>query len=136
MTNQIRNCTKYDIPDLIEMGRKFSKKAKINFNPDTVHKTIIHLMEQGILIRTDHGAIGGLIYPFYTSGEMVAQELFWWSEDKKGRELKDEFEQLAKLKGAEKVLMIALHELNYEKVCEIYREDGYKPIETYFVKDL
>jgi len=135
----IREATLEDIPWLADIGRKFFAAnewpVKMNFSDEFLEKTLTHLIndEAGYILRNDHGCIGCLFYPHYFTGELTAQELFWWA-DKDGLKLLKAFENLAKEKGAKSIAMITLHGLNPERVGGLYERMGYFPLEHTYIK--
>lgn len=130
----IRICTTEDIPDLLEMGKKFCELSERPFNEDSLITTFNNLINDGVLLRSEKGCIGGIIYPLFMSGEMVAQEIFWWSEDKQGRALLEQFESIAKDSGAKYVMMVSLAKSSYNRICDIYKKLDYELLESNYIK--
>lgn len=130
----IRNCTADDIPELLEMGRKFCKLAGRKYNEDALSTTLKTLIDSGILIRSEKGCIGGLVFRMFMSGELTAQEFFWWSEDKQGRNLLEAFEEKAKEMGVVHIIMVSLANSDYTRVGDIYEKAGYEFLESNFIK--
>lgn len=130
------DCRHDDLPDILEMGKRFCKVADLEFNEETLRSTLINLIDNGICIRSQMGAIGGIVYPMFMSGKMVAQEFFWWSEDEKGLLLLQAFERKAKELGAENVIMVSLAKSGYNRVADIYKKCGYEFLESNFIKGL
>ena len=134
----IRDATEADIPRILEMGAKFFRAMNRHevgeYSEAAAESTTRLLIENGILLVSENGMVGGLVYPFYMTGRLTAQEFFWWSEDGKGRELMDAFEKRAKEMGAETIQMIALESLDPQRVGKIYERAGYKPAERSYIK--
>lgn len=132
----IKSCGYDDIEDLLLMGEKFCKIAEQKYCKMALKKTLINLIDHGICLRSKKGCIGGIVYPMYMSGELVSQEFFWWSEDKTGKELLDEFELKSKEMGAKNVIMVSLAKSGYNRVADIYKKCGYEFLESNFIKGL
>ncbi len=144
---RVREATKADIPRIVEMGERFFQASSFSdfsvYSEKHATKMARHLLEDeaGILLVTDDlsGMAGALVYPFYMTGSMTAQELFWWVEPEHrgvGRLLLDAMERAAKGKGAETLNMAALDSLDYERVAAVYRRAGFRPSEHYWIKEL
>lgn len=132
----LKKCSKEDLPDLLKMGQKFCEAVKFEFDKKVLSNTLNNLISNGICIRTEKGCIGGLVYPMFMSGELVAQEFFWWSEDNNGKVLLDEFEKIAKDMGAKKIIMVSLAKSDYNRVSSIYDNRGYEFLEPHYIKEL
>lgn len=139
---RIRNAVKADIPRIVEMGERFFKamaRSDIGaYSHETAKQTARMLIDNplGILLVSDTGMIGGMVYPFYMTGELTAQEFFWWSEGTGGRSLLRAFEVAAKIRGARTVNMIVIETLFPERVARIYMKAGYSPAERTYIKEI
>lgn len=118
------------------MGEKFCHKVGLGFDKSFLEKTIVNLIESGICLRSEKGVVGGLVFPMFMSGRVVAQEFFWWSEDGKGRDLLEAFELKAKEMGAESIIMVSLAKSDYNRVGDIYKKRGYSLLESNYIKDI
>lgn len=88
--------------------------------------------EDGCVLVHDHGVIGGVIVPLWSSPDiLVATEMFWWAE-RDGLSLMKAFEDWARAKGAHVVNMIAI--MGVRDVTPIYDRAGYAPVELSFVR--
>ena len=140
----IREATKEDIPRLLVMCRKFfaaSEYADITkLDEDAMTSTLCGVIdnEQTCLLVPDDltGMVAGIVYPFYFSTDVCAQELFWWSEGGHGRALLEAFEAWAKSRGANAVTMICLDRLGRDRVESIYKKAGYRASEHSWIKRL
>lgn len=136
----IRDATSDDIPRLLEMGAQFFGAAKLiepgSYDPETARKTCEHLIrdDSGILLICETGMIGGLVFPSYMTGELTAQEFFWWDSGGAGLALLKAFEEIARGLGAKSVSMIALETLYPERVARIYQKAGYALRERSYMK--
>jgi hypothetical protein len=132
----IRPLTIDDLPFALKIGRKFCELAGVSYNKDALTGSLLKLIDDGIVLRSDQGIIGGIVYPMYMSGELVAQEFFWYSEGGDGQDLLKAFESEAKKLGATKVIMMSLANEYQSKINEIYESNGYKHLESHFMKDM
>ena len=143
----IRDAAIDDIKDLLRMGRAFFSATQypqyMDFSEDSCTETFQHLIsdDSGILLVYDNkglkGMVGALIYPFYMSGQITGQELFWWCEEKgAGKGLLAAVEGKAKSMGAETFGMISLHGLGHERMDSIYTGAGYTRSEHTYLKRL
>lgn len=85
------------------------------------------------------GAIGGAVYPDPNDGELVAMEFFWFvTAEARGRGLAllSRFEAWAKERGAVRIAMIHLNNLQPARLCELYHRRGYREIETHYIKEI
>lgn len=128
-----------DIPRIVTMGRRFFEKSGYagEYSEDAMTTAARELIadENGILIVSPEGMIGGMVYPLYMTGQRVAQEFFWWSEDGSGQALLSAFECRARWLGATAVTMVALDTLRPSAVGALYRRRGYRPLEYSYVKE-
>ncbi len=133
----MRKATKADIPSLLEMGRAFTSAGNLGFDEAAATAALESLIdgESGVVLMSNTGMIGGMVYPGFFNGRVIAQEFFWWSE-RNGLELLGAFESWAASKGASQVVMVCLEALSPERVSKIYMRRGYQPLEHSFVKDL
>jgi|DEB0MinimDraft_10_1074344.scaffolds.fasta_scaffold01020_2 hypothetical protein len=132
----IRPVTLADMDFCQSIAIKFCEIAGTNYDRSTVENTVEQLINNGIMIRSDRGIIGGLVFPLFMSGETVAQEFFWYSEGKDGKELLEAFEDAAKEKGATKIIMVSLHNEYQSKIDKIYTDLGYIESEKSFIKGI
>lgn len=135
----MRAATLQDMPALLEIGRKFCATAGLEFSAEALSASLANMIanESCALFITDdgRGVIGGIVYPHFFSGTLVAQELFWWCEGG-GLKLLERFEQWAHEAGAQKVLMLCLESVEPERVASLYRRRGYLPLERSFSRSL
>lgn len=97
------------------------------FNEASVAAMLDHLREHHILIVSDTGMIGGMVFPLWVTGEIVAQEMFWWRD----AALLGKFETRARQMGATAIHMMSLT----QRVADHYLARGYHQLETVFVKE-
>lgn len=142
----IRDATHADIPALVGMGERFflesgySKEA--TFDPATFESTLRSLIDgdSGILIITEGGMAGALVYPMYFNASILTgQELFYWISPEHrggGVALLDALESRAKALGAKTFSMICLDTLRPEAVGRLYERRGYRKSEHSYIKRL
>lgn len=85
------------------------------------------------------GAIGGVVYPEPYSGDLIAQEFFWFVEPEYrgvGMRLYFTFEGWARDRGCEEIRMGHLHDLMPDKIAAVYRRLGFSAVETNYSKRL
>ncbi len=130
----IRTATLTDIPDLVDMGRKFHAAGRLpgEYTEEATARFLEGLIAGGGVFRSDAGMIGGALAPAYFDPSYVmAVELFWWAEDGQGRRLLRKFEEWAGDAGASEVRMTTLASLpNAERVLG----GKYRPIEISYVR--
>lgn len=143
----IRDAQPEDFNDLERLGRDFAKAAGLpDVDKDTLDFTLGNLLENGIFKVAVNGSVigcaGALVFPqWWNASEIVAQELFWFvDKDHRGTSagirLLKALEKSAKEKGAKKLMMICLHDLDGEKVAKMYSKLGYVPQEQTYIRKL
>ena len=144
----ITELTVDDLPKLIEGAHSFYAEGKLPgpFSPDRFIKGWAGLLESriGLLLGFEKdgeiaGAIGGTIFPDMTTPKVHATELFWYVKPEHrgaGIKLLLEFEKAARDRGADRIWMIHLVELNDGPLDKLYERLGYRFVEKVFVKDL
>lgn len=140
-----RAATEDDLPACLRMGRAFAAAAGLDADDESMIVTLRSLMDGGGLFVTGsplHGMAGVLVYrAYFNAAQVSAQELFWWvDEDARrsgaGRSLLTAIEAYAREAGAHTLTMIALDDVDGERVGAFYRSEGYRPLERNFVKVL
>lgn len=137
----IRLATAADIPALVTMGRKFhgmSHWAAIPYRDAPISASIAYLIDNHAVFVTEalDGALGVMTAPIFFSGDLMAQELFWWSDGAGALELLAEAERWAAEKGAVRFVMGRLDGLRDKALDRLYRRTGYAPIEHTYAKEL
>jgi hypothetical protein len=137
----IRLATLGDIPALLEMGRKFADDAGVTARVGWDAQSVVEMLEgliegeDGIVLVSDRGMIGGLVYPHpFNRDVLVFAELFWRAEDGNGLALLAEAERLAADRGATKSVMIAMDDM--DRTRRLYARLGYAPCEAQFMKEI
>jgi GNAT superfamily N-acetyltransferase len=135
---------------LDQMGGAFFREGKLpgGFDPVIFRRTWDTLIKAGVGVLFKIavgdkmvGGLGGTIYGDPNDGQLVAQEMFWFVDaDHRGgmapiRLLKN-FEDWARSRGASRVHMAHLLELQPDKIRDFYERRGYKAVEVVYSKDL
>lgn len=88
--------------------------------------------DDGVLLVTDHGAIGGMLSPMWCAPDVkIALELFWWA-DSGGLSLMRAFQTWAKDRGADMIQVAMI--VGRKDVSTIYDRMGFMPVELSFVR--
>jgi hypothetical protein len=136
----IREATAEDIPRLLAMGKAFADEAgvtaRVGWDDDCANDLLASLIanENGILLCSDSGMIGGVVFQHPFSGVGVFQEMFWRSHGRDGLRLLRAAESRARELGAERSVMIGMHDL--PDVGRLYARRGYEPAEQAYMKVL
>ena len=137
----IRPATIKDIPRLLEMGRKFADDAGVTARVGWDAQSVVEMLEglieseDGIVLVSERGMIGGMVYPHPFNNEVrVFVEIFWRAEDGQGLALLNAAEAHAKALGANKSVMVAMDGM--ERTTRLYGRLGYTPCETQFMKEI
>jgi len=137
----IRDAVSGDIERIVSMGERMAALAQlaVGYDPDSVALTLSHLIDSpdGILLVSDAGMIGGMVYPHpFNHGVRIGQEFFWYSEGRCGRDLLAAAEAKAKELGASHWTMLAQETMRPEAVGRYYGRQGYQPLERSYIKGL
>lgn len=156
----LRTAASYSLPFLIKlltveqlpaasaMGALFMKEGKVpeNFNADVFVANWTALINNGMgfifgLFNGEEivGALGSIIVGDINHGKLVANEAFWFVHpDHRGQGIRllKAYEDEAKKRGAVFCTMVHLLNLQPEKLGKLYRNRGYHPIETSYLKEL
>lgn len=136
----IRSATVSDIPRLLAMGERFAAKARLSdhvgYDPASMAETFRLMIENDgfCLFVGESGALGGMVAPHpFNHAQMIADELFWWSEGREGLRLLQAYEDWARGFGAV-IRMTTLEAVEPERVGRLFERRGYQPLERAFVK--
>lgn len=144
----IRAATAADLPRLAGLARQFYAASRVlrRFEIECFvafwtgmlagGAGVIFLAEAGENIA---GVIGGLVYPEPYSGELLAQEFFWYVDEQQrgqGVRLYLRFERWARERGCAEIRMAHLVDSMPEKVARFYERAGYTKVETLYSKRL
>lgn len=85
------------------------------------------------------GAIGGVAYPDFATGDLTAVELFWFVGPEYrmvGVKLLIAFERLAKDRGCKRIHMVHLVNYSADKLDQFFERRGYRLTEKAFTREL
>ena len=146
----IRNACKDDMPELIAGSLRFHeamlKQKTLTFDPDSAKKLMMFLIGSPAALvlvmemkKSIVGAIGGFLSPWMLDWRIkIMTEFFWWlNEERRGSGIRllIEFERLAKIKGADRMIMVTLQQ-DDETLARYYERRGYKHLEHHFIKEI
>jgi GNAT superfamily N-acetyltransferase len=83
--------------------------------------------------------LGALIFPDVNSSDLVATEMFWYSDKNArgcGLALFSAFERWAKENGAKHAIMVHLSNSMPEKLRRFYGKKGYCEVDTHYMKEI
>lgn len=144
----IREATIDDMDFLLMAGQSFFDSVgfpkELTFDKDVLKGVLTNLIDnENAVIYVDgkcRGAIGGIIYPYYFTGQKAGNEMFWWVDPDHrkglGKKLLDKLEAWAKEKGALSFTMISLESSEPEKMHKVYKARGYTPVEHHYTRIL
>lgn len=137
----IRQAVTSDIPNIMVLGKEFADEAgvtaRVGWDDESV-EALLHALiesEDGILLVSDDGMIGGAVYPHpFNQNVRLFVEMFWRARDGNGLALLKAAEALAKERGASRSVMVAMNDM--DRTRRLYGRMGYDPLEAQFIKDL
>lgn len=144
----IRDIACDEVPLLLDGARSFFAEGKLmgELNPVSFVAGWRQLLAggTGLLLgvfegRQLLGAIGGIVYPDFPTGDLVAQEAFWFMlPETRGRGIRllRAYEMRCALRGAKRLMMIHLAGLNDEAMGKLYQRMGYSLIEKIYSKTI
>lgn len=150
---EIRHAQVNDIPQLIIMGREFWSHCEmrhlVEYNPGTIealYQNIIGGDEHVALVVEDKDILVGvataLVFPCWMNSDVLtSQEINWWLDPdyrggRLGLELLDALENAVLEKGAGSFMMVALDNLEPDRLAKLYARRGYVPFEHTFLRGL
>lgn len=138
----VREATLDDVPALVEMGAKFHAmsphKGMGEYDAEGVGRMLAFMATSpsAILLTNGEGVIGGVLAPVYFApGKIMADESFWWA-GAGGGELLAGFEQIARAKGADFVVLSTLENERSAVIGRVVSRKGYRPVERRYIKEL
>lgn len=143
----IRLATTLDVDNILRMSKMFFDKSGYSdistFNEDDSKEIIFKLIGLGTLLTDGkHGMIGFVMFPlFMNKSTVMSQELFWWVDEEArgsslGIRLLKEAELISSESGATVMNMLALSELEGDKMCHLYKKLGYIKKEQSYMRIL
>jgi GNAT superfamily N-acetyltransferase len=132
-----------------EPAEEFFKESKIDGVLDFPHfcqswGKLIELDMAAIIVYVDDqqrtlGIIGGTCTKCLMTGDMIAQESFWWVHPSKRRspvgiKLLRQWEGWGEDRGAKRIYVGNLAAVNHEMMHTLYSKLGYQLLETHYVR--
>lgn len=143
----IREATIDDVPQLVEMGRRFRASTQyasiVSENPQQMADTATNLITQDngvIWVAEDRGGclvgmLGLVLFCHPMSGELTVGELFWWSDAPAiGMRLFRRGKQWAQSTGATKFQMTQPE--TEQRLTALYERLGFQRVEVAWQIDL
>lgn len=146
--SQIRHLRPSEAELLLPGARSFFSEGRImgELNEKSFVDGILACIRNGIglfLVYGEppfEGAIGGVIYPDFPTGDLIASELFWYvmpeSRGVAGVRLLKEFEKEARIRGAKRLTMMHLDGPRTAGIARLYERLGYCQREQIYAKVL
>lgn len=142
----IRNTTDGDIPEILALVRAFHAENLDEYGlscDDGVAMRIIPMMVKTSLVLVADGKIRGVIAGFVTNhivdSKKLFQEVIWFVSKeyrKYGLKLIEHMERFCKKMGCEHMVMVTLGDKMRDKLDKFYSKNGYKYLETQYIKAL
>lgn len=153
----IRLAVEDDFGTLLRFASDFHdyavKDKGLKYNPVDFYKYLIFLADSPLttLIVSENkdgaitGTVAGILSPFYMDFDQKTVTENWWWVDPKHRggpwakELLEGLEIWGRGLGAERLIMVTIGssvENMEEGIIKRYRKEGYKYLETHFVKEI
>lgn len=144
----IRKATKYDLPAVLAMSRRFYATTAYagfaDFDTPTVEKLTLMLIEKGIVLLADVkgepvGMVGLVVAPFmFNDSIRGAYEVVWWVNPEMqsrgiGTELLQAIEPACKEADVRLIQMVCLA-TSPAKAGQLYERVGYAHSETSYTK--
>jgi GNAT superfamily N-acetyltransferase len=135
-------------PEITRRAREFYVEAKFPgvFNVEVFTRNWTYFIEHGIgaifaLVKDGVivGALGAVILPDTTSGDLRASEMFWFVGKEHrggGIALMDAFEKWGTERGAKQITMAYLKDSMPQIVESIYERRGYRFFEAHWLKEV
>lgn len=146
--SDIRLLTSAEVPFLLEGARAFFREGNLlgELNENHFVKTLQGYIDSGVgfvLVSGNppfRGSIAGIIFPDFATGKPRCMEFFWYvNQDERGFvgiKLLKAFEDEAKKRGAEHVLMMHLVTSDSDKFSHFFCRSGYQLKEQVFSKTI
>lgn len=149
MTFDIQQARPSDMAALVPLAREFYGQGHLPgvFNPDVFVPRWENWIQQrmGVVFIAWEGfvpvgAIGGLFGESPTTGDLEFSEMFWFvtaaaRSGGAGKMLYEACEKAAERTGAARIYMMHLEDENGEKVASFLQFQGFRPVESLYVKE-
>lgn len=135
----IREATEADLPQLLEWGANFAESIDLpgGYDPESAEAMFRQLIEIGILLIGEGGAVGALLHPApYNKAHITGQELFWWVEPEHrgngtGKALFEALQAAVSEAGAGSFTMSTL---GNHAIGQVYEAHGYRHTDRNYTK--
>lgn len=144
----IRTVTIDELPRLTECAHSFFKESGLpgTFNDAHFMATwsVMLRNHQSVIFAVEDsgkfvGAFGANAYPDILTGDLVANEMFWYVLPEfrgAGLKLLRAYETWALKLGCKRIFMVHLASLDADRLEQYYQRRGYRLIEKLYAKDL
>lgn len=132
-----------DLPICIKHLQEFHKLSPwfglIDLDVNTSIRSVINyiLDENCLVLVGDECLFIGIVVPSMLDNKVsIAQEVAWYSTDKSGKQLLEEFEKWANERGASFVVVSGLVNEYENTLRRLYKTKGYQTIEFNAIKEI
>ena len=142
----VRMAKESDIEGVLKLIHEFQKEGMDEFGlycDDTKARAVIcSNIEHSIILEADGniiGCIGGKIGQGMVSTDKVYEEMIWYvtkAYRSHGVMLLRALEKMCKEWGVNKILMVHVGNLKAEQMREFYLRQGYKFLESHYLKEI
>jgi len=142
----IRMARQSDIENGLALIKEFTKEGLDEYGLYCDENKARYVMrsniEHSLIMEKDGkviGCLGGCITSGMVSTDKVFEELVWFVSKeyrKYGIKLLRELEKKCKEWGVKQILMVCLGNLQYSKMSDFYQREGFKLLESHFIKNL
>lgn len=107
---------------------------------DTINNTVSNTPENVFIAESKDkcvGVLAGVEVINRTNNKRVFQEILWYTKDGHnilGFRLVKEAEMVLQKRGYDIIIMSVMESSKSERIKDVYKSIGYKPLETHFVK--
>jgi GNAT superfamily N-acetyltransferase len=131
-----------DIVRLVDSFHREALKEYMSIDYNALLATIAEIEQTSFLLTTDDKCVGVLAGKPVTTP--LSTDRYWhevlWYVDKKYRKhgvwMLKQAQKLLKVDGYTGIIMVCMHNSMTEKLFKFYQRQGFKPMETHFIKGL
>ena len=136
----IRWASQGDIPAIIEHGRKFHALGAFDgpYDGDHFGQVAEGLLKENdaLVLRSDQGSAAMMNVPMLLTGEMSAQELWWYDPGGEGLDLLSAMEHEAAGAGAEYLVVSCMAKLKGATVSRLLKMKGFESMDLSHIKKI
>lgn len=137
----IREATYFDVPKIVKLTKDFSDDSGftdvVGYDEEAVKAFALNIIdnENGIILLGSESILAGIVteHPFNPASKTFV-EFVWRAKDKEGLKLLKAAETFAKDKGASVFTMMGIDTM--PDITKLYERQGYRKMETTFIKEL